>query len=92
MIWLGVYKKSPRLVTFEQAGKTYTGVAKEIGDKGQLLVLTDDGQENGWVLASEPYFLVDFSAARAMRENNIRLSKDDETINNQKAVKSNSVL
>jgi len=32
-------------VTFEQAGKTYTGVAKEIGDKGQLLVLTDDGQE-----------------------------------------------
>ena len=44
-----VYKEKSlvldKQVTFEQAGKTYTGVAKEIGDKGQLLVLTDDGQE-----------------------------------------------
>ena len=31
---------------------TYTGVAKEIGDKGQLLVLTDDGREK-WLTAGE---------------------------------------
>ena len=51
-----VYKEKSlvldKQVTFEQAGKTYTGVAKEIGDKGQLLVLTDDGQEK-WLSAGE---------------------------------------
>ena len=51
-----VYKEKSlvldKQVTFEQAGKTYTGVAKEIGDKGQLLVLTDDGQEK-WLTAGE---------------------------------------
>ena len=35
---------------------------------------------------SEPYFLVDLSAARAMREQH-RLSKDDETVNTQKGGK-----
>ncbi|MDU7500815.1 MAG: bifunctional biotin--[acetyl-CoA-carboxylase] synthetase/biotin operon repressor, partial [Streptococcus thermophilus] len=39
-------------VTFEQSGKAYSGIAKEIGDKGQLLVLTDDGQEK-WLSAGE---------------------------------------
>lgn len=51
-----VYKEKSlvldKQVTFEQAGKTYTGVAKEIGDKGQLLVLTDDGREK-WLTAGE---------------------------------------
>ena len=39
-------------MTFKQAGKTYSGIAKDIGDKGQLLVLTDDGQEK-WLTAGE---------------------------------------
>ena len=53
---LKVYKEKSlvldKQVTFEQAGKTYTGIAKEIGDKGQLLVITDDGQ-NKWLTAGE---------------------------------------
>ena len=51
-----VYKEKSlvldKQVTFEQAGKSYTGIAKEIGDKGQLLVLTDDGQRK-WLTAGE---------------------------------------
>ena len=51
-----VYKEKSlvldKQVTFEQAGRTYTGIAKEIGDKGQLLVFTDDGQEK-WLTAGE---------------------------------------
>ena len=53
---LKVYKEKSlvldKQVTFEQAGKTYTGIAKEIGDKGQLLVITDDSQ-NKWLTAGE---------------------------------------
>ena len=51
-----VYKEKSlvldKQVTFKQAGKTYSGIAKDIGDKGQLLVLTDDGQEK-WLTAGE---------------------------------------
>ena len=51
-----VYKEKSlvldKQVTFEQSGKAYSGIAKEIGDKGQLLVLTDDGQEK-WLSAGE---------------------------------------
>ena len=51
-----VYKEKSlvldKQVTFEQAGKSDTGIAKEIGDKGQLLVLTDDGQRK-WLTAGE---------------------------------------
>ena len=51
-----VYKEKSlvldKQVTFEQAGKSYTGIAKEIGDKGQLLVLTDDGHSK-WLTAGE---------------------------------------
>ena len=51
-----VYKEKSlvldKQVTFEQAGRTYTGIAKEIGDKGQLLVFTNDDQEK-WLTAGE---------------------------------------
>ncbi len=63
-----VYKEKSLIldkqVTFEQLEEAYTGVAKS-GDKGQLLVLTDDGQEK-WLSAGEvvPPNPVNFGCAR----------------------------
>lgn len=51
-----VYKEKSlvlnRQVTFTQAGITYKGLAKDISDKGALLIILENGQER-WLTAGE---------------------------------------
>ena len=70
-----VYKEKSlvldKQVTFEQSGKAYSGIAKEIGDKGNSSFSLMTVRKNGWALVKSALLLGRLIGCTRNSRNNI---------------------